>query len=277
MAPYTYALTSVIAFHKRQAEAAASGGGDAAGDAAASAPGDTAGEAAAGQVKLEGETGEGGVSDGAALAATGAAAAAGGSPRQPPAAARVEVVKAEGERQQQQQPHEEEEEEEEEEEDESDEARCSFVFWGGGWDTRVHRHLLPLRCLPPAPTPSTCRAPPSVTAPPRPAPATPGSLPQEREEERQGEEWVAALQTRSYDQLTLPQRVALLSALCHLAMDAPSVRAILELRLEEQSRIKRLLAGGEGRGKPCAARAAGGTAAATAAAAAPAAAGKRPR
>lgn len=54
---------------------------------------------------------------------------------------------------------------------------------------------------------------------------------------------MAALQASDYDALGLPHRVALLHALCHLAMDCPTVRETLERRLEEQGRIKRQVGG----------------------------------
>ena len=69
---------------------------------------------------------------------------------------------------------------------------------------------------------------PRTTPTPRYTPHLHTSAPppaQERHAEVEGEEWVAALKGRDYDELALSQRVALLSALCHLAIDCPTVRS----------------------------------------------------
>lgn len=43
----------------------------------------------------------------------------------------------------------------------------------------------------------------------------------------------------AYNDLSLEHRLAMLSALCHLALDTPSIKEVLEQRLEEQGRIKK--------------------------------------
>ncbi|KAK2079154.1 hypothetical protein QBZ16_002845 [Prototheca wickerhamii] len=53
--------------------------------------------------------------------------------------------------------------------------------------------------------------------------------------------WVEALKDRDYDALTLADRAGMLGALCYLAMQAPSVRDVMERRIEEQQRLKRQL------------------------------------
>jgi hypothetical protein len=47
------------------------------------------------------------------------------------------------------------------------------------------------------------------------------------------------LAAAAYDELSLEHRLAMLSALCHLALDTPSIKEVLEQRLEEQGRIKK--------------------------------------
>ena len=39
-----------------------------------------------------------------------------------------------------------------------------------------------------------------------------------------GEPWVEALQTASYDGLSLEDRVGMLCSLCHLVLDCPSIK-----------------------------------------------------
>lgn len=55
----------------------------------------------------------------------------------------------------------------------------------------------------------------------------------------EGAPWVRALEAGDYATLSLEQRVAVLSALVHQALEGPSVRAALEQRLEEVARVRR--------------------------------------
>ena len=57
----------------------------------------------------------------------------------------------------------------------------------------------------------------------------------------EGAPWVAALEHAEYDELSLEARVAALSALVHLALEGPSVRACLDGRLEEAQRVRKLM------------------------------------
>jgi WSTF, HB1, Itc1p, MBD9 motif 1 len=52
---------------------------------------------------------------------------------------------------------------------------------------------------------------------------------------------VRALEVGEYGDLTVEQRVSILSTLVHLALDGPSVRATLEQRLEEVARVRRFM------------------------------------
>ena len=52
--------------------------------------------------------------------------------------------------------------------------------------------------------------------------------------------WVAVLQSGAYRDLTMDQRVAALSALCHAAMEGPAVRAVMEAHLDEAHSRRRL-------------------------------------
>jgi len=61
--------------------------------------------------------------------------------------------------------------------------------------------------------------------------------PQSRRE--QGRPWVAALARGPYDAVPPGERLAALSDLVHLVLDAPSVRAALEARHEEGARMRR--------------------------------------
>eukprot|EP00890_Picochlorum_soloecismus_P006726 jgi/Picsp_1/879/NSC_04367-R1_homeodomain protein len=60
-----------------------------------------------------------------------------------------------------------------------------------------------------------------------------------RDEAHTGEEWVEQLKLEPYNALSLEFRAALLSALCQLILDSPTVRETIERRLEEQNRIRR--------------------------------------
>jgi hypothetical protein len=60
-----------------------------------------------------------------------------------------------------------------------------------------------------------------------------------RDEAHLGESWVAALRDGDYDALPLSERVHMLSSLCQLAVESPTVREILDRRLEEQAKIRR--------------------------------------
>ena len=51
--------------------------------------------------------------------------------------------------------------------------------------------------------------------------------------------WVAALARGGYGVLAVQERLAALSDLVHLVLDAPSVRACLDARLEEGLRLRR--------------------------------------
>ena len=52
---------------------------------------------------------------------------------------------------------------------------------------------------------------------------------------------MAALEHAEYDELPLEARVAALTALVHLALEGPSVRACLDGRLEEAQRVRKLM------------------------------------
>ena len=52
--------------------------------------------------------------------------------------------------------------------------------------------------------------------------------------------WVAVLQCGTYRDLTMEQRVAALSALCHAVMEGPAVRAAMDARLDEAHNRRRL-------------------------------------
>ena len=43
-------------------------------------------------------------------------------------------------------------------------------------------------------------------------------------DEQQGEPWLEVLLEHGYDELALEHRIAMLSALCHLVMDSPTIR-----------------------------------------------------
>jgi hypothetical protein len=60
-----------------------------------------------------------------------------------------------------------------------------------------------------------------------------------RDEAHLGESWVAALRDGDYDALPLSERVSMLSSLCQLALESPTVRDILDRRLDEQAKIRR--------------------------------------
>ncbi|KAK9843536.1 hypothetical protein WJX81_007913 [Elliptochloris bilobata] len=66
----------------------------------------------------------------------------------------------------------------------------------------------------------------------------PGAAPAEARGER-GRAWVAALALGGYGALSAGERLAALSDLVHLVLDAPSVRACLDARLEEGLRLRR--------------------------------------
>lgn len=55
----------------------------------------------------------------------------------------------------------------------------------------------------------------------------------------QGRAWVAALARGGYGALAAGERVRALGDLVHLALDAPSVRACLDARLDEGLRVRR--------------------------------------
>ncbi len=83
---------------------------------------------------------------------------------------------------------------------------------------------------------------------------------EEGADERAGaaDPWVAALQTQNYNALSLKERIEVLSFLCHSVLDGPTLRAKLDLRIDEAAeRRKQLLdeakvgeenGGGGGRG-----------------------------
>lgn len=50
-----------------------------------------------------------------------------------------------------------------------------------------------------------------------------------------------ALEMGEYGDLTIEQRVTILSTLVQLALDGPSVRSTLEQRLEEVARVRRFM------------------------------------
>ena len=56
---------------------------------------------------------------------------------------------------------------------------------------------------------------------------------------KHGRPWLAALARGGYGALTVQERVAALSDLVHLVLDAPSARACLDARLEEGMRLRR--------------------------------------
>ena len=62
-----------------------------------------------------------------------------------------------------------------------------------------------------------------------------------RDEAHMGEHWVAMLREHDYDGLPFEERVSMLTSLCQLVLESPTVREMLEKRLEEQQRIKRIL------------------------------------
>ena len=47
------------------------------------------------------------------------------------------------------------------------------------------------------------------------------------------------LLTKDYAQTTLDERVAMLTSLVHLTVDGPTIRNNLELRLEEQGKVRK--------------------------------------
>ena len=55
------------------------------------------------------------------------------------------------------------------------------------------------------------------------------NLPQDKPEDeldQQGEPWLGLLLEHSYDGMDLEHRVAMLSTLCHLALDSPTIRCV---------------------------------------------------
>lgn len=48
-----------------------------------------------------------------------------------------------------------------------------------------------------------------------------------------------ALETHEYSELSVEQRLDVIVALCHMAIDGPSIRVALEGRIEESSRIRK--------------------------------------
>ena len=57
--------------------------------------------------------------------------------------------------------------------------------------------------------------------------------------EEVGEPWLKVLLTKDYAQTTLDERVAMLTSLVHLTVDGPTIRNNLELRLEEQGKVRK--------------------------------------
>lgn len=55
----------------------------------------------------------------------------------------------------------------------------------------------------------------------------------------EGEAWVRDLEAQEYSQLGLDTRLAILATLVAAVLDSPSLRACLEMRLEENQRIRR--------------------------------------
>ena len=54
-----------------------------------------------------------------------------------------------------------------------------------------------------------------------------------------GEPWVKVLLTKDYSQLSLAERVAMLSTLVHLTIDGPTIRNTLESRQEEAAKVRK--------------------------------------
>ena len=63
---------------------------------------------------------------------------------------------------------------------------------------------------------------------------------QRRDEAHEGEPWVALLRDEEYDSLSLEHRIALLHALCQLALESPTLKDVLDRRSEEQQRIRKI-------------------------------------
>ena len=64
---------------------------------------------------------------------------------------------------------------------------------------------------------------------------------QRRDEAHTGEPWVASLCQEDYHNLSLENRVALLYALCQLALESPTLKEVLDGRSEEQNRIRKIV------------------------------------
>ncbi|GAB4814610.1 hypothetical protein N2152v2_001656 [Parachlorella kessleri] len=64
---------------------------------------------------------------------------------------------------------------------------------------------------------------------------------EEKHEEVEGAPWIRALEGSEFDQMPLDLRISMLASLCDLAMGGPTVRDMLERRLEEQQRIKKAM------------------------------------
>lgn len=60
-------------------------------------------------------------------------------------------------------------------------------------------------------------------------------------EAHEGEPWVAALLLADYNDLPLHLRISMLCTLCQLALDSPTARDVIDRRLEEQQRIRKVL------------------------------------
>ena len=62
-----------------------------------------------------------------------------------------------------------------------------------------------------------------------------------KDEAHEGEPWVAALRDGDYASLNLEERLSMLSTLCHLVLESPTVRDVLDRRLDERIRIKKVM------------------------------------